>query len=205
MCTKGSQKESSGSCCMCLCPHWARYPVTMVFACDRNYLQSSLSFWTEDLGLGLTWHKSQSSWWWSRLWTCLNRPVNLQISACSFLPHPDLGRRIWVCLHLLLHVQADTPRKQPEICFGLSVWNHLHREDCGNGWNLTAETGTFQGEVFNCLVDWVIFMCFMSSEHCLNCIQLWCIQLQFLRTYEVIEVDFHMTRNATVQTISRSR
>lgn len=112
------------------------YPGVRGFVGGRNYLWSHLFFWMENLSLWVTWYKSQSSRWWSRLWPCLNRPVNLQISACSCLPHPDLDRRIWICLHLLMHDQAETARTCPELFFGLSVWNHLHREDCGNDWNL---------------------------------------------------------------------
>lgn len=35
-----------------------------------------------------------------------------------------------------------------------------------------ADTGTLWGDMFNCLVDWFIFRCFMSSEHSSNCMQL---------------------------------
>lgn len=143
--TKGTQVETSGGCYMCLYLHWASYPVVRVFVCDRNYSWSPLSFWTED--------PSQSSCWWNRLWTCLNRPVKLQISACSYFPHPDLDRRIWICLHLLMHDQAETAGTHPELFFGLNVWNHLHREDCGNWLKLeTQQTLRPCGET--CLIVW---------------------------------------------------
>lgn len=45
------------------------------------------------------------------------------------------------------------------------------------------DTGTLWGEMFNCLVDWVIFTSFMSSEHSSDCIQLH-------KTREEIEMDF---------------